>query len=192
MNCLTEALGLSLPGNGSTLATAKRRRDLFVQAGHTVVNLAKRYYDDGDESLPRAIATRSAFRCSNDYGHRDGRIHEHGAAHPRCRAGGRGGFSLDDIDELSRKTLCLSKVAPNSTRFHMEDFQRAGGILALLGELRRAGLLDTSVHSIHAVSMEEWLDAWDIRGKARPEAFDLFSVAPGECSTTEPFSQDNR
>ncbi|MCI6573568.1 MAG: dihydroxy-acid dehydratase [Arcanobacterium sp.] len=194
MNCLTEALGLSLPGNGSTLATAKRRRELFVRAGRTIVTLAKRYYDDDDDSvLPRNIATRDAFlnAMSMDIamgGSTNTVLHTLAAAHE-----GDIDFTLADIDELSRHVPCMSKVAPNSTQYHMEDFHRAGGIPALLGELYRAGLLRDTVHSVHSSDLKSWLEAWDIRAEAPTEqARELFSVAPGRVRTTEAFSQDAR
>ncbi|WP_296932553.1 dihydroxy-acid dehydratase [Trueperella sp.] len=194
MNCLTEALGLSLPGNGSTLATAARRKDLFERAGELIVELCHRYYDDGDESvLPRSIATAGAFRNAMTMdiamgGSTNTVLHILAAAHE-----GEVDFSLNDIDELSRRTPCLAKVAPNSTRFHMEDFHRAGGIPAILGELDRGGLLDRSVHAIHADSLEQWLGEWDVRGgSASEKAKDLFTVAPGGVRTTRAFSQDRR
>ena len=194
MNCLTEALGLSLPGNGSTLATAKRRRELFEQAGRTIVALAKRYYEEDDDSvLPRNIATRDAFlnAMSMDIamgGSTNTVLHTLAAARE-----GEIDFTLTDIDQLSRRVPCLSKVAPNSTKYHMEDFHRAGGIPALLGEMYRAGMLADSVHSVHSSDLKSWLERWDIRGVApSAEAKDLFSVAPGGVRTTEAFSQDSR
>nr|WP_276787050.1 dihydroxy-acid dehydratase [Trueperella bernardiae] len=194
MNCLTEALGLSLPGNGSTLATAARRRDLFERAGELIVELCHRYYDDGDESvLPRSIATPGAFRNAMTMdiamgGSTNTVLHILAAAHE-----GEVDFSIADIDALSRRTPCLAKVAPNSTRYHMEDFHRAGGIPAILGELDRGGLLDRSVHAIHAPSLEDWLGEWDVRGgSASAAAKDLFTVAPGGIRTTQAFSQDRR
>ena len=192
MNCLTEALGLSLPGNGSTLATAKRRKNLFVEAGHRIVELAKRYYEDDDDSvLPRSIATRDAFlnAMAMDIamgGSTNTVLHILAAAQE-----GEVEFSISDIDALSRKVPCLSKVAPNSTKYHMEDFHRAGGISALLGELFRAGLLQDSVHSVHSEDLKSWLEKWDVRGTApSPEAIELFKAAPGGVRTTQAFSQD--
>ncbi|MCI7552226.1 MAG: dihydroxy-acid dehydratase [Arcanobacterium sp.] len=194
MNCLTEALGLSLPGNGTTLATAKRRKDLFIEAGHKIVELCKRYYDDDDESvLPRNIANRDAFLNAMGMdiamgGSTNTVLHTLAAAHE-----GEIDFSLSDIDELSRQVPCLSKVAPNSTEYHIEDFHRAGGIPALLGELFRAGLLRDGVHSVHCDDLKTWLEKWDIRGTApTKEARDLFAVAPGRVRTTKAFSQDAR
>lgn len=194
MNCLTEALGLSLPGNGSTLATAKRREQLFKDAGKLIVDLCRRYYQEDDDSvLPRSIATRSAFlnAMSMDIamgGSTNTVLHTLAAAHE-----GGVDFTMADIDELSRHVPCLAKVAPNSTKYHMEDFHRAGGIPAILGELFRAGLLRQDVHAVHSSDLHSWLAKWDLRGGSPDaQALDLFSVAPGGVRTTVPFSQDNR
>lgn len=193
MNCLTEALGLSLPGNGSTLATQQARRDLFTRAGELIVDLAKSYYHDGDESvLPRNIANRDAFVNAMTLdvamgGSTNTVLHILAAAQE-----GEIDFNLSDIDAISRRVPCLSKVAPNSD-YYMEDVHRAGGIPAILGELRRAGLLQMNVRSVHSPSLEEHLDNWDIRGgKATDEAIELFHAAPGGVRTTEPFSTSNR
>ena len=192
MNCLTEALGLSLPGNGSTLATARRRRDLFVEAGRRIVDLCKRYYERDDDSvLPRSIATRDAFlnAMSMDIamgGSTNTILHTLAAAQE-----GEVDFNLRDIDDLSRKVPCLAKIAPNSYDWHIEDFHRAGGIPALLGELDRAGLLRRDVHAVHADDLEAWLGRWDVRGgNPCEEALDRFRAAPGRVRTTKPFSQD--
>lgn len=193
MNCLTEALGLSLPGNGSTLATQQARRDLFTRAGELIVDLAKSYYHNGDESvLPRNIANRDAFVNAMTLdvamgGSTNTVLHILAAAQE-----GEIDFDLSDIDAISRRVPCLSKVAPNSD-YYMEDVHRAGGIPAILGELRRAGLLQMNVRSVHSPSLEEHLDNWDIRGgKATDEAIELFHAAPGGVRTTEPFSTSNR
>ncbi len=193
MNCLTEALGLALPGNGSTLATHKARHALFSRAGTTVVEAALKYYRDGDESvLPRNIATPAAFRNAMALdvamgGSTNTVLHTLAAAQE-----GEVDFDLDTIDAISRKVPCLSKVSPNSD-YHMEDVHRAGGIPALLGELRRGGLLETDVSTVHTKSFDQWLDDWDIRsGKATDEAIELFHAAPGGVRTIEPFSTDNR
>ncbi|MCG7442864.1 dihydroxy-acid dehydratase [Dermabacter vaginalis] len=193
MNCLTEALGLSLPGNGTTLATHAFRRNLFVEAGTRIVELCRRYYDNDDESvLPRAVATKAAFTNAMSLdvamgGSTNTVLHILAAA-----IEGDVDFTLEDIDRISRNVPCLSKVAPNGFA-HVEDVHRAGGIPAILGELDRAGLLDHSVHAIHAGSLAEWLAHWDIRGgEAADEAFTLFSAAPGGKRTTVPFSQDMR
>nr|WP_300145075.1 dihydroxy-acid dehydratase [Propionicimonas sp.] len=194
MNCLTEALGLSLPGNGSTLATAAARKELFLEAGRLVVKLANRYYGEDDESvLPRSVATKEAFANAMRLdiamgGSTNTVLHILAAAH---EAGVD--FTMADIDELSRVTPCLSKVAPNTTKYYMEDVHRAGGMPAILGELRRGGLLDESVHAVHSRSLAEWLDTWDLRsGTASPEATDLWFAAPGGVRTTQAFSSTNR
>ena len=193
MNCLTEALGLSLPGNGSTLATQVARRDLFTKAGELIVDLANRYYRDGDETvLPRNIANRDAFVNAMTLdvamgGSTNTVLHILAAAQE-----GEIDFDLADIDEISRNVPCLSKVAPNS-EYYMEHVHRAGGIPAIMGELRRGGLLNMDANSVHAPSLAEQLDDWDIRGgKATDEAIELFHAAPGGVRTTEPFSTDNR
>ena len=194
MNCLTEVLGLSLPGNGSTLATASARRDLFLDAGRLVVDLAKRYYNDDDESvLPLSIATKEAFNNSMRVdiamgGSTNTVLHLLAAAQ---EAGVD--FDQHDIDALSRVTPCICKVAPNSTKYYMEDVHRAGGIVAIMGELDRGGLLDRGVHAIHSPDLDSWLGDWDIRGgKALPEHEDLFYAAPGGVRTTEAFSSTKR
>ena len=194
MNCLTEAIGLALPGNGSVLATHAARRRLFEEAGRLVVDLARRYYDGDDESvLPRSIATRAAFENAMTLdvamgGSTNTVLHLLAAA----REAGVD-FSVADIDAISRRVPCLVKVAPNSQKYHMEDVHRAGGIPAILGELDRAGLLHREVRAVHAPSLAEWLAAWDVRGgTARPEAIELFHAAPGGVRTTEPFSTENR
>jgi len=193
MNCLTEALGLSLPGNGSTLATHAARRQLFADAGRTVVELCKRWYGEDDESaLPRSIATREAFENAMALdmamgGSTNTVLHILAAAQE-----GEVEFTISDIDAIGRRVPCLSKVSPNSD-YHMEDVHRAGGIPAILGELHRAGLLNTGVHSVHTPNLEAWLSTWDIRGgSASAEALELFHAAPGGVRTTEAFSTANR
>lgn len=194
MNCLTEALGLSLPGNGSTLATASARRDLFLDAGKLVVELCKTYYEGDDDSvLPRAIAAKPAFENAMRLdiamgGSTNTILHLLAAAH---EAGVD--FDQQDIDALSRETPCLVKVAPNSAQFYMEDVHRAGGIPAILGELDRGGMLHRDVRSVHSPSLEAWLADWDIRGGSATErARELFHAAPGGVRTTEAFSSTNR
>ncbi|HJE50841.1 MAG TPA: dihydroxy-acid dehydratase [Tessaracoccus flavescens] len=194
MNCLLEAIGLALPGNGSTLATASARKGLFEEAGRLVVELCKRYYDGDDESvLPLSIATKAAFSNAMKLdvamgGSTNTVLHLLAAAQ---EAGVD--FTMDDIDAISRVTPCLAKVAPNSEKYYMEDVHRAGGIPAILGELHRGGKLDDSVWSVHSPSLQQWLDDWDIRGgKVKPEAEDLFYAAPGGIRTTEAFSSTNR
>jgi dihydroxy-acid dehydratase len=193
MNCLTEALGLSLPGNGSTLATHAARKELFLEAGRTVMRLAKRWYDEDDASaLPRSIATRQAFENAMALdvamgGSTNTVLHILAAAQE-----GEIDFTLADIDAISRRVPCLSKVSPNSS-YHMEDVHRAGGIPAILGELWRAGLLNTDVHTAHSPSVDEWLNTWDIRAAAPSEtAIELFHAAPGGVRTTQAFSTENR
>src|SRR6202161_524527 len=175
MNCLAEALGLALPGNGSTLATHTARRELFVGAGRTVVELCDRYYGHDDESaLPRSIATRAAFENAMALdvamgGSTNTVLHVLAAAQEAELE-----FTMSDIDELSRRVPCICKVAPSGS-YLMEDVHRAGGIPAILGELRRGGLLNEDVHAVHARSVDEWLDAWDIRsGHASETALELF------------------
>ncbi|MEV4538391.1 dihydroxy-acid dehydratase [Asanoa sp. NPDC049518] len=194
MNCLTEAIGLALPGNGSTLATHSARRQLFLDAGRTVVDLARRYYDGDDSSvLPRNIATRPAFENAVALdvamgGSTNTVLHLLAAAREAELD-----FGVKDIDAISRRVPCLAKVAPNTQKYHMEDVHRAGGIPAILGELARGGALDTAVHSVHSPSLSSWLSEWDIRsGSASPAAVELFHAAPGGVRTTEPFSTSNR
>ena len=194
MNCLTEAIGLSLPGNGSVLATHTARRALYERAGGLVVDLARRLYEDDDDSVrPRAIATSAAFGNAMALdlamgGSTNTILHLLAAAH---EAGVD--FDLDDIDALSRRVPCLAKVAPNVAGdriFYMEDVHRAGGIPALLGELRRAGLLNEEVHSVHAPSLSAWLDEWDVRGgKATSAAEELWHAGPGGKRSSTAFSQ---
>ena len=193
MNCLTEALGLALPGNGSTLATHAARRALFERAGTTVMELATRWYSGDDVSaLPRSIATRAAFENAMALdvamgGSTNTVLHILAAAQE-----GEIDFDLAAIDAVSRRVPCLAKVAPNSD-YHMEDVHRAGGIPAILGELRRAGLLNSDVHTVHSPSLAAWLDAWDVRAAApSAEAVELFHAAPGGVRTTEAFSTTNR
>jgi dihydroxy-acid dehydratase len=193
MNCLTEALGLALPGNGSTLATHAARKELFQNAGRAVVELCRRWYEQDDESvLPRSIANRAAFENAMALdmamgGSTNTVLHILAAAQE-----GEIDFTLQDIEEISRRVPCLSKVAPNSD-YHMEDVHRAGGIPALLGELDRAGLLNREVHSVHSPSLTEWLAEWDVRAEAPSEkAVELFHAAPGGVRTTQAFSTSNR
>ncbi|GAB2747076.1 dihydroxy-acid dehydratase [Sinomonas soli] len=196
MNCLTEAIGLSLPGNGSVLATHTARKALYERAGATVVDLAKRYYEGNDDSvLPRSIATAQAFDNAMALdiamgGSTNTILHLLAAAQ---EAGIE--YGLAEIDAKSRKVPCLAKVAPNVAKdktYYMEDVHRAGGIPALLGELNRGGLLHTDVHSVHSPDLASWLDAWDIRsGKATDEAQQLWHAAPGGQRSSTAFSQSN-
>jgi dihydroxy-acid dehydratase len=193
MNCLTEALGLALPGNGSTLATHIARRDLFTRAGTTVVELARRWYAEDDTSaLPRSIATKAAFENAMALdmamgGSTNTVLHILAAARE-----GEVEFTLADIDAISRRVPCVCKVSPNSD-YHMEDVHRAGGIPAILGELYRGGKLNREVHSVHSPGLQDWLSEWDIRsGAASEAAVELFHAAPGGVRTTKAFSTANR
>ena len=193
MNCLVEAMGLALPGNGTVLATHTARRALYERAGATVVELARRYYEQDDESaLPRSIATRAAFENAMALdiamgGSTNTILHLLAAAHEAEL-----GYGLADIDVLSRRVPCLCKVAPSSA-YLMEDVHRAGGIPAILGELYRAGLLNDDVASVHSAGIKQWLDDWDVRsGAATPEAVELFHAAPGCRRSAEAFSQSER
>ncbi|MBU2405081.1 MAG: dihydroxy-acid dehydratase [Alphaproteobacteria bacterium] len=193
MNCLTEALGLSLPGNGSTLATHSDRKRLFVEAGHTIVDLARRYYEQDDETaLPRTIATKAAFENAMALdiamgGSTNTVLHILAAAH-------EGGidFTMDDIDTLSRKVPVLCKVAPAKADVHMEDVHRAGGIMAILGQLDRAGLINREEPTVHALTMGDALDQWDISRTNSDTVRNFFMAAPGGVRTTQAFSQSNR
>ncbi|MCX5617682.1 dihydroxy-acid dehydratase [Bombella sp. TMW 2.2543] len=192
MNCLTEALGLSLPGNGSLLATHSQRKNLFLQAGRLSVELAKRWYEQDDATvLPRGIATKAAFTNAMTLdiamgGSTNTVLHLLAAAH---EAGVD--FTMSDIDALSRKVPHLCKVSPSVANVHMEDVHRAGGIPAILGELDRAGLLDTSIPTVHSSSLSEALKHWDIMQANDDEAAALFQAAPGGVRTVEAFSQSS-
>ncbi|MFI6093372.1 dihydroxy-acid dehydratase [Streptomyces sp. NPDC051218] len=197
MNCLTEAIGLSLPGNGSMLATHTGRKALYERAGATVVEIAKRYYDGDDESvLPRNIATRAAFdnamALDISMGGSTNTILHLLAAAQEAELD----YGLADMDEVSRRVPCLAKVAPNVApggTYYMEDVHRAGGIPALLGELYRAGLLNEDVHTVHSKSIKEWLGTWDVRGGSpSDEAVDLWYAAPGCERSATAFSQSKR
>jgi len=192
MNCLTEALGLSLPGNGTTLATHQARQKLFEKAGQLIVDMCERYYGNEDDSvLPRNVATKTACRNAMALdmamgGSTNTILHTLAAAQE-----GEVDFDLHDIEEISHQVPCLSKVAPNGI-YHVEDVHRAGGIPAILGELRRGGLLNEDVHTVQYDTLDGWLNDWDIRGgKAITDAEDLFYPAPGGVRTTEPFSSTN-
>ena len=193
MNCLTEALGLALPGNGSVLATHADREGLFREAGRRVVDLARRWYENDDEgALPRGIATRAAFENAMSLdiamgGSTNTVLHLLAAA-----VEGEVDFSMADIDRLSRRVPCLCKVAPATSNVHMEDVHRAGGIMAILGELDRAGLIDASLPTVHAPTMREALDKWDIAGGADQAVRTFYSAAPGGVPTQTAFSQSAR
>ncbi|MEN9659752.1 MAG: hypothetical protein RL571_3217 [Pseudomonadota bacterium] len=194
MNCLTEALGLSLPGNGSMLATHGDRKQLFLQAGRTIVEIAKRYYEQDDDSvLPRSIATKAAFENAMSLdvamgGSTNTVLHLLAAAFEA-----EVDFTMQDIDRVSRGVPCLAKVAPATQKYHMEDVHRAGGVMALLGELNRAGLIHGDAKTVHAPTMGEALAKWDISVNDRDsEAHRFFSAAPGGVATTIAFSQSMR
>ncbi|MEU2164597.1 dihydroxy-acid dehydratase [Streptomyces sp. NPDC019208] len=197
MNCLTEAIGLSLPGNGSVLATHTARRALYENAGRTVVEITKRYYEEGDESvLPRNIATREAFENAMALdiamgGSTNTILHLLAAAQEAELD-----YDLTDIDAVSRRVPCLAKVAPNVApggTYYMEDVHRAGGIPAILGELYRGGLLNEDVHTVHSASLAEWLKTWDVRGGSpSAEAVELWHAAPGCVRSATAFSQSER
>ncbi|MHA6317338.1 dihydroxy-acid dehydratase [Altererythrobacter sp. CAU 1778] len=193
MNCLTEALGLSLPGNGSTLATHADRKQLFLRAGRLAVELCRRYYEQDDESvLPRSIASFEAFENAMSLdiamgGSTNTVLHLLAAAH---EAGVD--FTMSDIDRLSRKVPCLSKVAPAKSDVHMEDVHRAGGIMAILGELDRAGLLHTALPTVHCPTMADALDGWDIARTNSPAVQKFYMAAPGGVPTQTAFSQSRR
>jgi dihydroxy-acid dehydratase len=190
MNCLTEAIGLALPGNGTTLATHAARRGLFERAGQLIATITRRYYAGDDESvLPRAVATRDAFENAMALdvamgGSTNTILHLLAAAH---EAGVD--FGLKEIDEVSRRVPCLCKVAPSSD-YHVEDVHRAGGIPAILGELDRAGLLNRGVHTVHSPSLRSFLDQWDLgSASVTADAVELYHAAPGGIRTIEPYSQ---
>jgi dihydroxy-acid dehydratase len=193
MNCLTEALGLSLPGNGTLVATHADREALFLEAGRLVVELALRWYEREDGSaLPRAIASFKAFENAMSLdiamgGSTNTVLHLLAAAH---EAGVD--FTMKDIDRLSRKVPNLCKVAPSTQKYHVEDVHRAGGIMAILGEMDRAGLLHREVPTVHSASLGAALDRWDIAGKASDEARSRFLAAPGGIPTQVAFSQKAR
>ena len=191
MNCLTEALGLSLPGNGSIVATHANRKKLFLKAGRLVVELAKRYYEQNDDSiLPRSIATKAAFENAMTLdiamgGSTNTVLHLLAAAHEA-----EVDFTMDDIDNLSRKVPVLSKVAPAKSDVHMEDVHRAGGIMAILGELDRANLLNTSCPTVHEPTLKDALDKWDIIRTEDADVYEFYRSSPGGVPTQVAFSQN--
>lgn len=191
MNCLTEALGLSLPGNGSIVATHANREKLFLKAGRLVVELAKRYYEQNDDSiLPRSIATKAAFENAMTLdiamgGSTNTVLHLLAAAHEA-----EVDFTMDDIDRLSRQVPVLSKVAPAKQDVHMEDVHRAGGIMAILGELDRANLLNTSCPTVHEPTLKDALDKWDIIRTEDAEVYEFYRSSPGGIPTQVAFSQN--
>ena len=193
MNCLTEALGLSLPGNGSVLATHSDRQNLFLSAGRIIVEIAKRCYEKGDTSvLPRSIASFKAFENAMTLdismgGSTNTVLHLLAASYE-----GNVGFTMDDIDRLSRKVPVLCKVAPAKSDVHMEDVHRAGGIMAILGELDRAGLIDTSLPTVHSKTLSDALKVWDISQTIDEKVLSFYKAAPGGVPTQTAFSQSRR
>ena len=193
MNCLTEVLGLSLPGNGSLLATHADRRELFLRAGRIVVDLCKRYYEHDDATvLPRSIASFQAFENAVTLdvamgGSTNTVLHLLAAAHEA-----EVNFSMQDIDRISRRVPCLAKVAPSTQQYHMEDVHRAGGIMAILGELDRAELIHRDLPTVHSQTLGAALDTYDVMRSKDPAVHDFFRAAPGGVPTQVAFSQERR
>ena len=193
MNCLTEALGLSLPGNGSLLATHAGRKELFLEAGRLIVDITKRYYEQDDASvLPRNIATKAAFENAMSLdvamgGSTNTVLHLLAAANEA-----EVDFKMADIDRISRRVPCLCKVAPATQKYHMEDVHRAGGVMSILAELARAGKLHTDVPTVHEHTLQAALDKWDITNPANEAAHARYKAAPGGVRTTEAFSQNRQ
>ncbi|MDH5258449.1 MAG: dihydroxy-acid dehydratase, partial [Gammaproteobacteria bacterium] len=193
MNCLVEALGLGLPGNGSMLATHSDRRELFLEAGRTIVDITKRYYEQDDTSvLPRSIANMQAFENAMSLdiamgGSTNTILHLLAAAQE-----GEVPFTMDDIDRLSRKVPQLCKVAPSTDKYHMEDVHRAGGVMGILAELNRANLLHKNTSTVHSKTMQEGLDKWDLKTTTDESVKTFYSAGPGNVRTTQAFSQSKR
>ncbi|MCH9771823.1 MAG: dihydroxy-acid dehydratase [Betaproteobacteria bacterium] len=191
MNCLTEALGLSLPGNGSTLATHVLRKNLFLDAGKRIVDITKRYYEKNEKGiLPREIATKEAFENAMSLdvamgGSTNTVLHLLAAAREA-----KVDFTMKDIDKISRNVPCLAKLAPASQKYHMEDVHRAGGVFGLLGELKRANKINENVNCVHASTLGEAINQWDIINTQDEKIRKFFSAAPGGIRTTQAFSQD--
>lgn len=193
MNCLTEALGLSLPGNGTIVATHADRKELFLRAGRLIVELCKRYYEQDDASvLPRSIATKASFENAMSLdvamgGSTNTVLHLLATAHEA-----QVDFTMADIDRISRKVPCLCKVAPATDKYHIEDVHRAGGIMAILAELSRAGLIDRSVHTVHMKTLGEAIDTYDVTMSANRDVLEFYKAAPGGVPTQVAFSQNRR
>lgn len=193
MNCLAEALGLALPGNGTVVATHADREELFLQAGRTIVENAKRYYEQDDESvLPRSIGSFEAFENCTALdiamgGSTNTILHLLAIAQEA-----EVDFNLDDINRMSNKIPQLCKVAPNTPKYHIEDVHRAGGIMGILGELDRAGLLHTGLPTVHSATMADALDVWDIKRNPTPEVIEFYKAGPGGIPTQTAFSQSTR
>jgi dihydroxy-acid dehydratase len=192
MNCLAEALGLALPGNGTVVATHADREKLFLRAGRTIVDLAKRYYEQDDASvLPRAVgfkAFENAITLDIAMGGSTNTILHLLAIAQEAEIN----FTMDDIDRLSREVPQLCKVAPNTPKYHIEDVHRAGGIMGILGELDRAGKLHTDVPTVHAPTMKDALDEWDIMRNPSPEVMEFYRAGPAGIPTQVAFSQATR
>ncbi len=193
MNCLSEAMGLSLPGNGSLLATHADRRTLFEEAGRRIVDLTRRYYEGDDASvLPRSIGCHEGFENAMTVDIAMGGS-TNTVLHLLAMAREAGlGFTMADIDRLSRKVPNLCKVSPSSPDYHMEDVHRAGGIMAILGELERAGLIHRQVPTVHAPTIGDAIDAWDVRRNPDGRVTQFYMAAPGGVPTQEAFSQSKR
>lgn len=193
MNCLTEALGLSLPGNGSLVATHAGRKELFLEAGRLIVAITRRYYEQNDETvLPRHIATKEAFENAMTMDIAMGGS-TNTILHLLAVANEAGvDFKMKDIDRLSRTVPCLCKTAPNNHDYYMEDVHRAGGIIGILKELDKIGKLHTDVHTIHSGSLKDAIAKWDITNPANTKAIERFKAAPGGVRTTEAFSQNRQ
>lgn len=193
MNCLTEALGLSLPGNGSLLATHAARKELFLEAGRLIVEITKRHYEQDDYSvLPRSIASKAAFENAMTMDVAMGGS-TNTILHLLAVANEAGvDFKMADIDRISRQVPCLCKTAPNNHDYYMEDVHRAGGIMAILKELDKAGKLNTSVATVHAPSLKDAIERWDVTNPANEEAIERFKAAPGGVRTTQAFSQNRQ
>ncbi|MEU1875703.1 dihydroxy-acid dehydratase [Streptosporangium sp. NPDC020072] len=194
MNCLTEAIGLALPGNGTILATHKARKKLYQDAGRQLVEITRRYYEQDDESvLPRSIATKEAFENAMALdvamgGSTNTILHILAAAREA-----RVDFGLKEINEISLRVPCLCKVAPATAKYHVEDVHRAGGIPAILGELDRAGLIHRETHTVNGGTIGDYIDAWDpCSAGVLPEATELWHAAPGNVRTVKPYSQEAR
>ena len=191
MNCLTEALGLSLPGNGSTLATHVSRKNLFLDAGKRIVDITKRYYENNEKGiLPREIATKEGFENAMSLdvamgGSTNTVLHLLAAAKEA-----KVDFTMKDIDKISRSVPCLAKLAPASQKYHMEDVHRAGGVFGLLGELKRANKINENVNCVHSTSLGEAINQWDIMNTEDQGVRKFFAAAPGGIRTTKAFSQD--
>jgi len=193
MNCLTEALGLSLPGNGTLVATHKDRKALFLRAGRVAVELAKRYYEKEDASvLPRSIASFEAFSNAMSLDVAMGGSTNTVLHILACAQEAQVPFTMADIDRISRKVPCLCKVAPSTTKYHVEDVHRAGGVLGILAELDRAGLIHRDVPTVHSKTLGAAITAWDVATSKTDTVLDFYRASPGGIPTQEAFTQNRR